>query len=255
MAKSINGTIDDIHLHWLRFHKSKCQPFQFDAIALAGCFHCEKVGIYHDLMQHHKEHHSCQQFAIFDRIDPKKCGICDFKDGDLIDHFKTKHELVTKRNWLNPIPYSQERIDEFLSIDLQQNINIDRKKLSYLICGFCKQKVDYDKYLIHFNEHKNEFMCSKCAYRSVDLVKLVLHEKTVHKIHSLDKHCSQFSNWNKNKHLDTSLVFENGLIVKYMNVIGTTFDDSGIFEQFTNGIVKRIKEKVIGKDGNLNRGE
>lgn len=254
-------------MHWLRFHKSKYQPFQFQAIALAGCFNCKEVGTCHNLIQHHKEHHPSKEFTIVDRIDPKKCGICNLKADDLIDHFKTKHKSVTRHNYLNPISYSQERIHEFLSIDLQQNMNSNRKKLSYLICGFCKQKVDCDKYLKHFSEHKWEFkcLCLQCVYRSADLDELVLHEKIAHNIQSLDHHCSQFKIWIKNKLLDTSLVFGNGLIVKYMNVVGTTFDKSVIFEEFITGIIKKIREKVkkklgitidqFGTDGNLNRGE
>lgn len=246
-TESFSGTIDEIYVHWIKSHldESICKPFQFYAVALVGCFHCEETGTHHDLVNHHKQQHPSKQFTIFDRIDPKKCGICQFKDGNLVEYFETKHQTAAKQTCLNPITYSKERIKKFLSINMHQNLYSSQKRPGYLICGFCQKKVDFVRYLSHYNEHYYEFKCSHCTlFRSADLVELVLHEKNAHSIDSLNFHCTSFSSWIRKKYLNTTLVFGNGLILKNFNVIRTKFDESKHFEEFINEFLNSKREEV-----------
>lgn len=243
-SKSFNGTIEQVYQHFGAVHQDGSNSFQFYVVALLKCFYCEEIGTYHSLVKHHIEKHSSQQFTVIDRINPNKCGMCCFKDGDLMEHFSIKHDLHSTRNFSNPIAYSEEWINELLTINLCHNIHFDQKQPGYLICGFCGQKVDCDQYLSHFNEHTYEFKCSHCLYRSADFVEFILHEKNAHNVDSLDYHISLFLKTIKNKSLNTKLVFRNGLIMNNFNVVQTKFDVCKHFDEFINIFMKKKREEV-----------
>lgn len=241
-SKLFKGSIENVYQHWVTIHKDDSKPFEFYAIALLTCFHCDTIGIYHDLIKHHKEQHSDQQFVIIDRMEPNKCGICQYKDGsDLINHFKIKHNSAMKLTCINPISYSEQRIDELLSIKLHPNFDNEQNQPVHFICILCKKKVKHDAYLNHFNEHEYTFECKHCIFRSNDFPKLVIHEKQKHNIESVDEDCLIFLNWIKNKFNKTKLVFGNGLILQTWNVIGTKFDESEQFDDFIGVYMNNIK--------------
>ncbi|XP_055301600.1 uncharacterized protein LOC129568082 isoform X1 [Sitodiplosis mosellana] len=278
--KSFSGTVEDVTYHWSKEHSTESKPFQFYAVALLDCFYCKKVGSYHDLIKHHKEKHADTQFIIVEQVDQTKCGMCHFKDGDLSEHFKAKHDVNSTPKIFNPICYSEERIAEFLTINVAkkhqcdacnqifetqdeigahfQNFHNSRAVQSkkfvdnritpdHLICGHCHKKVDSNRYLNHLSEHTVNFRCtmvSVCKYESVHLSQMAFHEKIVHDIDSLNYHCSIFPGWMKKKLFNTNMVFSNGLVLKTYNLLGTTFDDSKLLDKFIQKFLEKEKQQA-----------
>ncbi|XP_055307345.1 uncharacterized protein LOC129571560 [Sitodiplosis mosellana] len=270
-----SGTVAEVYEHWLTSHLNDriAHPFQFYAVDLAKCFHCAEVGTYHDLVKHHKHQHKSKFFTISDRLNRDRCGICHFKDDNLIEHFRSSHESVSSSKIFNPVFYSEERITELLNINAEkehrciecsqtfethvetyqhfavahadQDVNPfvgGQSQPVYLICGFCMKIVAVNQFLHHFKKHSYNFPCSKCAYRSSDLAELVFHERKVHSNDSLNYHCAVFPDWLRNKFHNTKMVFPNGLVLKNFNVLGTKFDDSKLFGVFIEGILDAKKE-------------
>lgn len=241
-----------MYQHWVTIHADDPKPFEFYAIALLICFHCDTIGIFHDLVKHHKEQHSDQQFTIIDRMDANKCGICQYKDGNLVNHFKTKHESAINLTCINPIAYSEQRIDELLSIKLHQNVDNEQNHPVHLICILCQKKVKPDAYLNHYNEHSYVFSCTRCIFRANDFVELIIHEKYKHNIDSVDDDCLIFLNWIKENFMETKLVFGNGLILQNWNVVETKFDERKQFDEFIGDFVQKKKEEAklrLERDG------
>lgn len=279
--------------HWSTAHSAESKPFQFYAVALVNCFYCDEGnGTYNDLLQHHKERHAEALFVITDRMDPKMCGMCDFMDGDLSEHFKTKHDLSSTPKIFNPICYSEERIahlltanpvkkhqcgecnqifdrkDEFVAHSrnshngqaVQSKEVIDTQiKADHLICNFCnKNNVDINRYLEHLSEHTFNFRCTMnrvCKYESLHLSQVAFHEKDVHDIDSLSFHCSIFPSWMKKKLFNTDVVFTNGLMFKSYNLLGTSFDVTELVDKFIHGFLDNEKQeakKMFARGKSLN---
>lgn len=278
-SNSFSGTIRDVYEHWFSNHidESISKPFQFHAVGLASCFHCNKAATYDDLVEHHKKMHSHKQFLIVDRTNREKCGICNFKDGDLVEHFILKHNLNSAPNVFNPVYVTEEKIVKLLKININkkqkcskcnqmynthrefaehhakqhsnqtvhiENVADEVNAPIYLVCGYCEQKINCNQLLSHFKCHSYNFCCSQCSYQSVDLADLVFHEKTSHDIDSLSYHCSIFPGWIRSKFFNTNMVFRNGLVLKTFNVRETKFDDSKLFKMFIDDFLDLKKERA-----------
>lgn len=275
---SVSGTIDSVYEHWFFNHtnESISAQFKFYAIPLANCFHCNEIGIYGAIEKHHNLHHKGHRFAITDHNNPKQCGICQFKCDDMMEHFKWQHNLNSQPRVFNPILYSEQKIAELLTINVhkthqcgdcnqkcenrialtehyvvshrEKTVNyietIDNKQsvLAHFFCGFCKQTVECNRFLAHFREHSYNFHCSQCPFQSDNIAELICHEKSVHKIDSLNYHCSIFPGWVKNKFFNTEMVFSNGLTLNTYNVLETKFDDSKLFDIFIDGYLEVKRE-------------
>lgn len=285
---SYSGTFDEVSGHWLTAHldESIDKPFQFYAVALAKCFYCPTFGTYHDLVNHHRENHANSLFVISDRINPMKCGVCAFKGSDLAEHFRVKHELSSTPKVFNPINYSEEQIDDLLSINVtkkhqcgechqlfetqdeigqhihyshfgqavrSKQIIVNQNIPHHLICGYCNKNIDSKRYLGHLSEHTFNFRCTMCSHQSGDLSEIAFHEKIIHGIDSLNYHCSIFPVWMKKKLFNTNMVFDSGLVLKAYNVLNTKLDDSKYLDLFIQGFLDVNKEKAQQLIGNQQR--
>ncbi|XP_031623789.1 uncharacterized protein LOC116341072 [Contarinia nasturtii] len=275
-TKLFSGSIDEVYEHWFTTHLDETisKPFHFQAVGLARCFNCDKIGTYRDLENHHKEQHKSTYFVITDRINKNKCGICHFEYGDVVKHFNAIHKVIYPPIAFNPISYSEERITQLMAINIEKEchcIDCDQRfktcnelvnhrsvshdgkiidtqshqtELSYLYCGFCEKKIDGDAYFSHFLEHPYSFRCSKCKHESDDVAELVFHERSLHGVDNMQKHCGNFPNWLRNKFLNAKMVFTNGLVLKVHNALGTKLDDSKTLNEF-------IKDYLNGKKDSL----
>ena len=255
-TKSFSGTIDDVTKHWSTAHSAESKPFQFYAVPLVSCFHCnEVIGTYNNLIKHHQEKYAEALFMIRDGMDPTKCGMCNSKDGDLSEHFKKMHDLSSTPKIFNPICYSDERIVELMTINSHIGQTVQTKELienqikpDHLICGYCqKNNIDINQYSDHLSKHTFKYRCTMvgvCKYESVHLSQMVFHEKIVHNIVSLDYHCSIFSNWMEKKLFNTDVVFTNGLVLKSYNLVGTSFDDTKLVDKFIRGFLDKEKQRA-----------
>lgn len=217
-GKSFNGTFDEVYSHWSANHKYKSSEdaFLFHAVSLCICLHCDQIGTYYDLLKHHNDWHPNKTFAIADRNDESKCGMCQFKGSNLfeqMEHITNKHDCLP--NIFNPICYSEQSIVKYSTTGVELTSINEKNEPIYSICGYCKEKISCNNYLSHFKEHTYSFCCSQCSYQSSDLSALVCHEKVRHDIESLDYHCAIFPGWIKNKFFDTNIVFANGMTAKF----------------------------------------
>lgn len=264
-TESFSGTIDNVYEHWLAKHSNESisQPFRFYAVPLVVCFHCECVGVYYDLVKHHAEKHLGHQFVVVKQRNNKKCGVCHFKDGNLLEHFQKEHKLdsVLKAAF-NPLRYSEERINDLLKIDMNNSRSDQSKEVDvgnrntpdHLICGYCLQKVDHTNLLKHFGEHKYNFKCSQsqCTYQSADLSELICHEHSVHAIDNVKTHYKDFPNWMRAKFSNTDIVFHNGLSLKMYNVHGTKFDENKLFDVSIDTFLDLKKKEAKNKMEQMN---
>lgn len=283
--KSVNGTLNHIYDHWLidHFDESISKPFKFCAVPSVRCLHCNDVGMFFNMVKHHSDKHVDKSFAITNRMDPKKCGICHFKDGDLYVHFVLNHNSKWTKTGFSPIYYSEERINELLTINIKDRHKCDkcgemmkthdeivqhfatshtgqaiqstkvvaeRSEPEHLICGFCRKIIGCTALLKHFREHSYNFPCTisaNCPYKSDDIAELIYHEKFVHNVDNLSYHCEQFPSWIKDRFFNTDMVFSNGLTLKLFNVLETKFDDSKLFDVFIENFLELKKEHAKKK--------
>lgn len=279
VLKSFSGTIDDVSAHWLIEHldESNSKPFQFYAVALVGCFYCDEVGIYHDLLKHHQEKHPNTVFVVVDQKNPMKCGMCNFKDGNLAEHFTQQHHPSSVPKVFNPIYYSEERVAALLAANTTKKYQCEecngkfetydeigehfsnahngqtirskevidyRTTPDHVICGYCHKKYDHHRYLAHLSEHDFSFRCTACSYQSGDLSDIARHEKLKHNIDSLEYHCSIFPHWIKKKLSNTNLVFDNGLVLKSYNLLETKYDDSKLLDMHIHSYLDMKKQRA-----------
>lgn len=271
-------TFDDVSDHWLLAHEFNHIPFQFYAVSLLSCYHCKEIGTYDDLVEHHEKNHPNTAFIITDQMNTKKCGMCKFQDGNLVDHFKLKHDPNSTQKLSNPICYSEEQIAELLKINVIKKLQCGKcyavfktkdqigKHFKYLhngenvesiefmdnscptpvhlICGHCNEKVATNRYLEHLSKHIFNFRCIRCPEQSSDLTQMIIHAKIVHGIDSFSNHYSEFSTWMKEKYLATNIVYGNGLVFKAYNLLHTKYDDSHSLDAFIQNYLDALKARA-----------
>lgn len=276
MGESIGGAIEDVYKHWQSSHLNQIplKPFQFNVSEIAVCRFGDAIGTYNELVKHQQQVHSNEPLAIVNYDDRKKCGICLKTTNELIEHFQTEHKMLLQKEFFNPMQLSDVKLNDLLKIDIHKkiqcghcdavfetedelhihhsighenkekiSIQIIEKQNAFMICGYCQNKVNYDEYFTHFEQHPYVFKCWKCTYQSKDLVELVFHDKRIHERDTLDYHCSMFPDWIKAHFINTKVVFANGLVLCKYNLIGTVLDDSKDFEMLIAGWLEVIKSR------------
>lgn len=113
----------------------------------------------------------------------------------------------------------------------------------YVICDYCQSKVDGTKFFMHIEKHAYNFECSKCPFKSAQLIELVAHEKDEHRTNSLNYHCMEFGEDLKKQFFNSKVVFGNGLVLINHNFKNTIYDDSKQFDVFIERLVDKLKSK------------
>lgn len=271
----MSSSIEDIYQHWESMHKSESKPFQFIPVQKLRCFHCDLTETFPELLTHHKEIHSSLSFAVVSLEDHKKCGICNTVTEELIDHFGVEHESIEQCELYNPVSLSNEILSSLLdsnnkhfpcnychrSFETQPEIEFhhtiehsDKEKNiitvtvpieTYLICGYCHQTIkNCDKYLNHMEDHRYEFKCSRCDFKTDKLIELVVHDKQQHRINSLNYRCLEFTEMLKKHFSQTKIIFQNGLILFNQNLLGTLLvNQKLLFDLFIEELMTIIKQK------------
>ncbi|XP_055302508.1 uncharacterized protein LOC129568536 [Sitodiplosis mosellana] len=272
----IGGSIDDVYQHWRTSHliHIPSKPFQFYVAEIAVCRFGDAIGTYRELLKHQQQVHTNDPLAIVSYDDRKKCGICQATTEEMVEHFEKEHKAILKKEVLNPMRLTDQKLDELLKIEIHKKrqcghcaaifetedeidthhsighknmVKISKPYTDYrspfLICGYCHTNVGRDDYFGHIKTHPYVFRCWKCTFQTKDLVNLVVHDKYVHDRDTLDYHCSCFSNWIKTHFNDTKMVLPNGLVLQNYNLFGTKFDDSKVFQVFVDGLLELVKVK------------
>lgn len=129
----------------------------------------------------------------------------------------------------------------------------------YVICDFCSCKVDGTKFFNHIEKHRFDFACSKCDFKTENMVDLVVHEKDDHRINSLNFQCLEFSERLKQQFFNSKVVFGNGLVLTNHNFKSTIYDDSKQFQTFIESLIDKLKRTfnriVQNNDVSSSRGQ
>lgn len=96
---------------------------------------------------------------------------------------------------------------------------------------------------MHIEKHPYQFECSKCPFKSTELIDLVAHEKDEHRKNSLNYHCMEFGENMKQQFFNAKVIFGNGLVLINHNFKNTIYDDSKQFDAFIERLVDKIKLK------------
>lgn len=96
---------------------------------------------------------------------------------------------------------------------------------------------------MHIEKHPYQFECSKCPFKSTQLIDLVAHEKDEHRKNSLNYHCMEFGENLKMQFFNAKVIFGNGLVLINHNFKNTIYDDSKQFDAFIERLVDKIKLK------------
>lgn len=103
--------------------------------------------------------------------------------------------------------------------------------------------MDGTKFFSHIENHRQMFACSKCDYKTRNVIDLIVHEKDDHRVNSLNYQCLEFSERLKQQFFNSKIVFGNGLILTNHNFKNTIYDDSKQFGDFVDSIIENIKRK------------
>lgn len=210
MEKStqFNNT-NDVNQHRLSEHGT--QSFKFYAVETVICYHCDKVGTFEELKDHHSQMHPDEVFVILSGTDKNKCALCDY-DGKLKNiHFKVRHStLYSAASVFNPVQ---------MSIGNLQHLGISN--IDYFIC--CQKHINPLDLLEHVQQHENT--CPSCAhYKSKDLFDLLVHLREAHNDHKYDLYLENYKKSLKNKFYEVQAIFANGLVLFNCNLAGTKYD-------------------------------
>lgn len=116
-----------------------------------------------------------------------------------------------------------------------------------MICDHCSCKVDGTKFFNHIVSHRHIFTCSKCVFKTKNVIDLILHEKDDHRINSLNYHCHEFSERLQKYFFNSKVVFGNGLVLTNHNFKNTIYDDSKQFDSFLDLLIEKMKETFYRK--------
>lgn len=239
--KSVNGTPGDLHNHWKERHSSS-SPFRFYVFLLSKCFYCPELHTFPHLVKHHSKHHPNESFKVDERY--------------------AKNDLnISTEKVFNPIIYT-EKLESLLTWNLSNEIGESSRSpqqatsnsVLYLFCGYCQQECNFTEYLEHFSINHFNWGCRYCSYTFNDIVDITKHEKNEHsrEIGSNESHLSNLPNFLKNRFRHTKIVFSNGLVVEYYNLLrskcktSVQFDD--LIMEYANKCKQRIRAMEIGME-------
>lgn len=278
---------ESIYKHWATKHAQSQKPFQFIVGSLFVCNLCEKSGTFPELRYHFKIKHHGKQFAVKHPSDAEKCGICKFIGNDLAEHFKSKHRFLADSKVICPMRLPKNVQDTLKAIDVHKEyqcticldtfvmkrqilehynktLKHDIQKYPYeessvkhsssFKCDICDCSMDQSQMQDHFKNH--ELRCFICDEFKGKVNELVYHFRQCHPGDSLMGNTLQFGL----KFFQTSLSFENGLVLNVANLLKPDDDENSIiqpFFQITDEIIMpaviqpECSSKVVPKNFNV----
>lgn len=245
-----------------------------------ACYYCNEIGLYRDIVKHIQCNHPNNDMIMVYPGILNKCAICHYTGDDLVHHFETMHSIILQTNVFNAICLPDELIAELLAIDIHRKLecghcdqifetiaqldhhHADQHKdlkmdfheffddrSAYLICGFCSSHLRRSRYIKHVENHIHAYKCTRCDFKSNDLIEMVTHDRDEHQLNSFSQYSFQFAQFLKRNYFETRVVFGNGLVVNKHNLLGTKYDDSVHFVEFIESLRAKLKQRYeIGSD-------
>lgn len=228
-------------MHRINDHTSQ-HPFEFYLMEPVAYFQCHTKA----------EEHLKGSILIFSRLDRR------------IDLIRTKYQEQLRSDIVNPFPLAEERLVKLIQINtdqtngdrssrslvkLEPNDEVDAKALPsklpnslyHLICSYCNLKLRRDQYLMHLKKHCKQLCCFECGDRVGSLAEIFAHDKKRHGIDRINYQCTQLAAQLSHTFLNMKIIFENGLVLHNLNLVGTKFDGSAIHDAFVQSLIELEK--------------
>lgn len=275
-------TVAKVHEHWQQRHDSddNAMPFRYYAVDMVTCYHCDFIGVYKAVKEHHADEHPDEQFAVVSLSDDIKCALCAFKTVDMIGHFQERHKEVLHANDFNPTAMSDRCLSELLDTnegtrfmcsacsrcfdtENQTAAHINRshtdtaafsspvkccgiRKVIVPCCG--RLETPQDQLLTHLQSHQRKYKCPECAFVVANMHEIAAHYSAAHAAlppMDLNAHVKQIL---LADYLATKVVFANGLVVSKQNLLNTKYDDSHEFNEFLQNFI-HVKREMLNDGG------
>lgn len=128
---------------------------------------------------------------------------------------------------------------------LKCNAKIFYDNSRHMICGCCCAQIPWNGFFEHIKTVTFEYPCEKCSFTFLDLVDLIVHDRTDHNINnSTFMRTSQLSNRLKKYYQSTRIVHGNGLVITRQNILSTKFDDWPEFSDYIEGLIETVKSRL-----------
>lgn len=236
--------IVNLHVHWKTEHGPL--KFQFIAIGVAACFHCDKVDTFQKLQKHHRLQHETEEFIVVDQQMRSNCGLCQKSiesPSKMAKHFERVHQPYSFNGVFNPICLTQNVVDSLRKLGPDGKFD-KSSKLEHFQCGWCRsiKYAEVSTLEQHLKGDAFSFTCSKnCEIDTKEIEKLIRHVRIAHPSADLSLRLkNEFKDRLKRIYFRSKLLFSNGLVLFKQNVSRTSFDD---FSEFTTFIERFANQK------------
>ncbi|XP_055305026.1 uncharacterized protein LOC129569861 isoform X2 [Sitodiplosis mosellana] len=248
-------TFAEVYEHWRSSHILK--PFRFVAFKKAACFFCDKIDVFSNLSDHHKHQHHLEIFMVVDIENRSKCALCHkiFSLSEMVVHFKTQHEPMHYMLISSPICFTQNEIDQLLSVQSSQTHSHEEigssDQVEAFMCGHCNttKNISEISFMQHLEQDTFQFKCSVCPFLAFSIDETAQHEASAHKL-TVDKlkHSNGLMGRLERHFLRTRVIFNTGLVLYKHNMLNSTFDDRNAFWPFKERLAKKKLEECTTYD-------
>lgn len=274
-------TIEKVFKHWKQRHTKpdNFQPFRFHAVDMITCFHCDFIGVYQAVKEHHNEEHPNEQFAVVALNDDQKCALCPFLGVNITKHFDECHKAVLYENNFNPTAMPEACLKELLKTNLNYRYQcsgcarcfdqehtliehierthpdsgvfskpVQSNVIKMIILPCCSdEETKTDNLFKHLESHQRDYKCPGCDFVAKSIHVIDAHYKVHTTMPPMDlaAHVKQIL---LADYLSTNVVFGTGLIVTKQNLLGTQFDDMNQFEEFRQNFLSVKRELMNDQD-------
>lgn len=262
--------IEEVYDHWIKTHtRPDGKPFQFYLVEKSvTCFYCDATGSYGEVFNHQNQVHTKEPRVVVAGA-KRKCALCSYEGEEIMKHFSSDHtgfppklnETLTNDilAWLLEIDMTGHDLDGQANGGTQAN-GLSYDSVDYLICG-CQSTLLQQNYFSHFENHSLDFVCNTCKstwpnthQKFFSLAEVVSHDKYVHQMgHSLIPRFWQLEDQLQKNHLNTKVVYKNGLVVAMRHLLNTKFDISLKFNECVQTILDAKKVELMQTEENFEK--
>lgn len=271
-------TVDKVYEHWQQRHNNEENflPFRYHAVDMVTCYHCDFIGVYQGVKDHHAAEHPDKPFIVVSLSDADKCALCAFITVDMVAHFAERHKISVHANDFNPTAMTDRCLEELLHTNhcmrfkcsgCSRYFNAESQVLSHIeqhhpgsavysspvqyrdiqsiIMPCCDQtEIQYNNLLKHIRSHEREYKCPECEFTVNNMFEVYEHYNASHSAMppmDLAAHVKQLL---EADYLATRVIFGTGLVVTKQNLLNTRYDDSHEFDEFLDSFIQ-IKQELV----------
>lgn len=188
-------------------------------------------------IQHFQSRHHDKQFFVTDQRDDKKCSICEFKNGDLAEHFKLHHPFVTNAFVFDPIRLNKNGLDELIQMQKCEKCFgafVSKQEASNHKCEQSNEETKFQKLC---QKNITTILCGECNEETHDENEFITHFKG----HTFKNDATLGNSYYKTKYL-----YGNGLIVHKYNLLDKNDNENEIIEKIVHDLHMKTENGTNG---------